>query len=488
MTRTSQGFAWRALMLLTFGVLAGCAGGTKMPETGSPAPESAPEPPPTIPELPAPQALPNRSSPDKILHYAPDLLPEPEKPDPEYTVVKVFYGTDRSVEGADQWQQSKRPGYPRLAGLLLGAGLVLLVVTRRRGRWSIPRCAAWAVLAASVVCGAITVYGRLQPDLAKRNVARMYGAGRGALELGVCEVSVPKSHDVGELESPSVLRLELREDPQRHVVLLGVRPEPAETFYAGLRDCVGRSRKKEAFVFVHGYNVSFEDAARRTAQIAYDLAFDGAPIFYSWPSQATLVGYPVDETNAAWTVPDLKEFLLGVARRSGARSIHLIAHSMGNRALTSALRELSSDLREDCPRFHQVVLTAPDIDAEVFRRDLAPAIVKAANRVTLYASSTDEALVLSKQFHGYPRAGDAGPQIIVVPNIDTIDVSGIDTSLLGHSYYGSNSTVLADLFDLVHLSKPPGQRKWLRAIQLEALTYWRFLREQVEETAPPPEL
>jgi esterase/lipase superfamily enzyme len=40
---------------------------------------------------------------------------------------------------------------------------------------------------------------------------------------------------------------------------------------------------KQAFVFVHGFNVSFENALRRTAQIAYDLNFDGAPFLFSWP-------------------------------------------------------------------------------------------------------------------------------------------------------------------------------------------------------------
>ena len=34
---------------------------------------------------------------------------------------------------------------------------------------------------------------------------------------------------------------------------------------------------------------------RRTAQIAYDLKFEGAPIVYSWPSQEGLLSYTVDE-------------------------------------------------------------------------------------------------------------------------------------------------------------------------------------------------
>lgn len=110
-----------------------------------------------------------------------------------------------------------------------------------------------------------------------------------------CPVSVPKDHRVGALESPTVLRLEFRQDPQRHVVLLGVHRQPAAEFYADLRACVARTARKEAFVFIHGYNVGFETAVRRTAQIAYDLKFEGAPIAYSWPSQEGLLSYTVDE-------------------------------------------------------------------------------------------------------------------------------------------------------------------------------------------------
>lgn len=197
------------------------------------------------------------------------------------------------------------------------------------------------------------------------------------------------------------------------------------------------------------------------------------------------MAYTVDETNVAWTVPHLKEFLLGVARQSEAKSVHLIAHSMGNRALTSALRELSLEMKADCPRFHEVVLTAPDVDADVFRRDLAPAIVNTADRVTLYASSNDEALIASKAVHGYRRAGDSGDKVVVVPGVDTVDVSEVDTSFIGHSYYGSNSTVLADLFELMHGSKPPDQRKWLRSMELGALKYWKFLRAQIASPTPP---
>lgn len=463
------------LWILTLGCLiAGCGGTPEQPKSA---------PPPKQPDTRLPEGI-NKSGPGGNLFAQLD----PEKSaDDKATVVKVFYATDRAAISVDAWRRSLRAGWPWLAGAmaLIAVGLWFW---RRRRTSRIVQAAAWAATAVTALLVLWTLIVRFQGDLTGREIARMYGNDRGKLELGVCEVSVPHDHQVGELESPSVLRLEFRPDPEKHVVLTAVRQQPADEFFGELRRCVGRSSGKEVLVFVHGYNVGFETAARRTAQIAYDLKFDGAPIFYSWPSQEGLLAYTVDETNVAWTVPHLKEFLLDVARKSQAEAVHLIAHSMGNRALTSALRELTMELKSDCPRFHEVVLTAPDIDAEVFTRDIVPAIVQTADRVTLYASSNDEALLASKAVHGYRRAGDAGEAVVVIPGIDTVDVSEVDTSFIGHSYYGSNSTVLADLFELMHGSKPPQQRKWLHSIPFGALKYWKFLRDRaldIPELIPP---
>jgi esterase/lipase superfamily enzyme len=102
-------------------------------------------------------------------------------------------------------------------------------------------------------------------------------------------------------------------------------------------------------------------------------------------------------------------------------AVHLMAHSMGNRALVRALAALPAR-RSDSgkPFVNHVVLTAPDIDAGVFR-GIADAVKRAAISITLYASSNDQALRLSKQFHGYPRAGEAGKRITIVDGISTVD-------------------------------------------------------------------
>lgn len=410
-------------------------------------------------------------------------VPADLAPSGDYDVVKVFYGTDRAASGIASAKTAVYRGYFLLTIGAAGLTVLLALMAFRFLRWRLIKAMYILSLSFTVFLSALTGYaalcGRLpgQAAPAGKSAAFAYGDGRGTLDFGSCDVSIPKQHVAGELESPSMLRLEFREDPLKHVVLLKVEPEPADEFYANLRDRVAKSKENSALVFIHGYNVTFEDAARRTAQIAYDLKFGGVPIFYSWPSQGKLLDYAVDETNAVWTVAHLRQFLADVARQSGAKQIHLIAHSMGNRALTGALRDLASQRTDAAPpQFDQVLLTAPDIDADVFKNDIAPAITKTAERVTLYASSNDAALLLSKKLHGYPRAGEAGRDIVIVPGMDTVDVTAVDTSLLGHSYYGDSGSVLSDFVEVLQDAKPADERKWLRPEYLGASKYWVFQR------------
>lgn len=305
-----------------------------------------------------------------------------------------------------------------------------------------------------------------------------YGYRRAnEIQLGECKVTIPKGHRIGTLESPSVLRLQFRQDPEEHVVLYRVTPCPAGQFFVNLRLAVTQARRHECLVFVHGFNVSFADAARRTAQIAHDLAFEGTPIFYSWPSRGrlSLAGYRHDANNVKWAVPHLVTFLNEVSYRSGAETIHLIAHSMGNQVLADALAALASQFRETSrPRFTEVVLTAPDIDADVFT-EMAELFRRAAKRVTLYASSNDLALGFSKRYQGnYPRAGDSGKKIVIVRGVDTIDASRVDTNLIGHFYYADNKSVLSDIFSLVTHGDPPGERFGLLPQTSDRGLYWLF--------------
>jgi esterase/lipase superfamily enzyme len=308
----------------------------------------------------------------------------------------------------------------------------------------------------------------------KTKPSEVFGSGRSNLTYGTCEVSIPRDHRMGELESPSVWRLEFREVPEKHVVLLSVAIAQKDKFFEDLVSRVRSSRTRSSFLFVHGYNVTFANAARRTAQITYDLGFEGAPVFYSWPSQGTLAAYTIDEQNVEWTKTNLKVFLADFFARSDAENVYLIAHSMGNRALTRAVPELLSERPDLQSRLKEVILTAPDIDADVFKREIAPALAASRRPVTLYASSADVALMASKKVHGYPRAGDSGRGLVIVPGIETIDATKVDTSLLGHSYFAEERSVLADMFHIIRDGQRANLRFGLLPVDTQGGRYWTF--------------
>jgi esterase/lipase superfamily enzyme len=168
---------------------------------------------------------------------------------------------------------------------------------------------------------------------------------------------------------------------------------------------------------------------------------------------------------------------MDVVDRYKPERIHIIAHSMGTYGLTQALAKLSefSLKKRKSPIFNQLVLAAPDIDANVFQKEIVPKITKMANRVSVYSSSKDVAMTVSRYFNKGRRAGDSQPEILTSKGVDTIDVSRVDTSLVGHSYYGSNNSIITDI-KMVLSQKKPEERKLLAPVidKITNLKYWLF--------------
>lgn len=317
-------------------------------------------------------------------------------------------------------------------------------------------------------------YATDREDTGKTAPGEKYGSGRAALTYGVCYVTVPKSHDVGEIEEPRWWKFEFSASPESHIILKEVRKQNKDSFFGDMRRRVRASKSKSSFLFVHGYNTTFEAAAKRTAQMTHDLGFDGAPVFYSWPSQGTTASYTIDANTIRWAEPNLKAFIGDFVKRSNAEKIFLVAHSMGTRALTSAV----SDLAEEDPtvkdKIEAIILAAPDIDAEIFKTQILPRMKGAAQNITLYASSRDTALLFSKRINGYPRAGDAGDGLVIAQGLDTIDASKVDTSLIGHSYFAQAESLLKDLYTILTQSSRAADRETLVPVEDDVGRYWRL--------------
>ncbi len=310
-----------------------------------------------------------------------------------------------------------------------------------------------------------------------------YSGGRGTLEMGTATVSIPQHHRPGQIEAPSIWTFDFREDPERHVVLSSVTPKADAAVFSEMQDQIRETGVSEAFVFVHGFNVPFHEAAKRTAQMAYDMNFDGLPILYSWPSRASVVSYIADTAVVNLSGRRLSVFLEDLVAKSGAKRIHLIAHSMGNRALTDALELFALRHDGEQPAFDQVLFTAPDLDAGLFA-EMMKTIRTTAERITLYASNKDWALAVSRQLHGdAPRAGQGGSQILSVANVDSIDMTEIGEDMLKHSYYANNPSALTDILSLFWRDAPPERRCGMVKVEGENGSYWQYAPEGCDSDA-----
>ncbi|MGE0514187.1 MAG: alpha/beta hydrolase [Hyphomicrobiaceae bacterium] len=390
------------------------------------APAAAPPPPPVTSVQPRPATRSLR--PPSTVAPAPasppaDTVPPGVAPGPSdrFHIVPVFYGTDRN-----RIKQEKRLGYAN--------------------------------------------------DRAKR------------LEMGRALVSVPLDHKVPNIERPrawtvpyiGTIQLE-KEDPNKHFTVRDIRVLSKAELLAIVKERLAASQtfRAQSIVFIHGYNTSFDDALFRTAQISYDLQFDGAAFTYSWPSGGGLASYIYDRDSAQGAERYLYEFLQMVQNETGSQSINIIAHSMGNQMLLQVLRSLKLRAPQAISRINQIILAAPDVDRDVFEA-IAAELTGIAKGITLYAAANDRALEASRFVAGNkPRAGDVpegGP--IIVAGIDTIDITRLSTGYLAlhHSGYAEHTDLLTDIGQIIRAgTRPWSQRlKAYREISLPAGKYWRY--------------
>ena len=439
--------------------------------SGGAAPRSASEPPSVL----APQSAP-AGSPAAALATRPLVGGSLTPPAPRQ--VDLYYATDRkliSAEGIDFWISIAGPAGIAAIGTLVA--FAAFFISRVKWIWGV---AALGGLAATAITG-VGAAQRASQANAMVDMGGVFFAGQrndvagDVMHYGKARVTLPPDHQAGQVERPSVFHFEIREDENRHVMIRKMEPLDAPNFFTGLDQSLASAADPSVMLFIHGYNVGFEDALRRTAQIAADLSFGGVPILYSWPSAGTITGYTADENTVDWSVPHLEELLLDVRRRTRARNLHVIVHSMGNRVLLGAAERLTLRYPAAQPMLDQVVMAAPDVDLANFESRYHAAITQAAKRVTVYASSGDRALQASMALHGYQRLGLSHDGMRTFMGLDTVDVSGLDTSLLGHSYYGSQHDLIRDIRALIELNEPPLRRKWLQAVAGPAQpTLWRF--------------
>lgn len=254
---------------------------------------------------------------------------------------------------------------------------------------------------------------------------------------------------------------------------------------------IASTKKKEAIIFIHGYNNSFDDAVKSTAQLCNDLGPDDFTcVALTWPaggSKGLLFGYNVDRESGEFAVADLRKAIRIISSTPNLKAMHFVAHSRGTDVLSSVIQQLAietyvaqSSIAEKL-KISNVVLAAPDIDLDVaFSKILGlvsdPDLLygKSANErviynpgkfhLTVYSSTGDRALSLSKTLFGSDMRlglldiGTSQDKLDRIPKAaglaDFITVED-GSGFIGHSYFLSDQAVRHDLVELIKNGRGP---------------------------------
>lgn len=303
----------------------------------------------------------------------------------------------------------------------------------------------------------LTLRNRLEGSKADE----FYGGDRSTLKAGRCLMEQTSLDFLSSIAERAPFRI-----PEEILTLEKIEEMPVERLLS--------DRKNDApngpLMHIHGYHIDFEKGCRRATVFKENVGLENRFLWFSWPSDGTLHNYARDEVNLFWSVPDLADVVATLHDQFGSGNVDLSGHSLGGRGLTLALYEIAGT-RPDL-RFGEVVLLAPDIDFEVFRK-LLPRIHPLARSITIYTSDSDQALAVSEQLHGYPRLGTSGNDVESLVGVEVIDTSDVPMrSASGHLYHIYSKEVGRDLDRLLNKSETAAARQNLEQI---GSNHWRLL-------------
>lgn len=228
-------------------------------------------------------------------------------------------------------------------------------------------------------------------------------------------------------------------------------------------------QQKHITCFVHGYNESWDEAARKYDSIVQNL-FTGATslgecILFSWPSEGSTLGYLPDRSMARKSGEDFADVLSGLydwllqnqqiaeddPKKACRAQTSVICHSMGNYLLENAMNIAWT--RKNRPLLvsliNQLLMVAADVDNDLFsagdsvKHGDGEGIANLTYRVSALYSGRDSVLGISagmKHF-GKRRLGRSGlDRTCPVPdNVWDIDCSALIPQATGgmavHSAY-----------------------------------------------------
>ena len=226
-----------------------------------------------------------------------------------------------------------------------------------------------------------------------------------SLKFGSFDTSIEASLGLGIIIDPSAWFL------NEEINLREVRSLEQQAFLSELRQQVEASPNRSLLLVVHGFREAFPSALRKTAFLAHVLDIDTPVVVFDWPGNqgSSLRGYRRARQVAQASGAELASTVKLIIEEVQPERLWLMANSMGGQVVADAFSILyqDADLADAQTEIENVVLTAPDVDHEEFNNQFKDEMKALANNVTVYVSSNDRALLVSRVINRGLRLGES---------------------------------------------------------------------------------
>ncbi len=226
-----------------------------------------------------------------------------------------------------------------------------------------------------------------------------------SLKFGYFNTRIEPSLGLGMIIDPDKWFL------NEEIQLVDVRTQEKEAFLTKLRQQVQGSSYQSLLIVVHGFREGYPSALRKTAFLAHVLDINTPVLVFDWPGDqgSSLRGYRRARQVAEESGAELARTLELIIKEVQPERLWLLANSMGGQVVADAFSLLHQDVdfSDSQTEIENVVLTAPDVDHEAFNTHFKQTILDLAQNVTVYVSSNDRALLVSRLINRGLRLGES---------------------------------------------------------------------------------
>jgi esterase/lipase superfamily enzyme len=276
--------------------------------------------------------------------------------------------------------------------------------------------------------------------------------------------------------------------------LVGNEALSEDAFVEELEKLVDSSPYESLLIVVHGFREAFPSALRKTVFLGHVADIDTPILVFDWPGNqgVSLAGYHRARRLAEASGADLARVIELVIRRIEPKRLWLIANSMGAQVVVDAFGHLHGvpDLADAATEIEDVVLTAPDIDADDFDERFSQEIADIAETLTVYVSSNDRALLVSRLVNRARRGGEStlSPDQLeeavrvydmVEPGserVTLVDVTPVNRTRNFHNFSLETPEFFDDLFLRLTNEETPSSRLIYRVPTEDGRVYWVLTR------------